>query len=192
MDHENSETSPTSPTKRPTWATIVGTLAIIFGIFGMLGGVKDGAMPSMVDMQKHVMGQLTKTPEGMSKEGERARQQFELQRFIKSINTPFSLPDWYRSWAIVIGGITTLIAFFYLLAGLFLLMTKSYAIAVIYSAIAASVVRATVLAVIYSLYGSGMLSAQIPGFFVSVVIDVILLAVVFTGKKPCFTAQPTA
>jgi len=52
--------------KRPTWATIAGVLAIIFGIFGVFGGAQEMAMPSMLEMQKEMMGNLSKgkTPEG--------------------------------------------------------------------------------------------------------------------------------
>jgi len=47
--------------KRPTWATIVGILGIVFGCFGILGGGQSVFMPKMMEMQKEMLEAFEKT-----------------------------------------------------------------------------------------------------------------------------------
>jgi len=184
--------------KRPTWATIVGVLAIIFGIIGVFGGAQEMAMPSMVEMQKQMMTSLSqgKTPDGetapkmtleMEKDGNVER--VEMSQLFEAMEDKFKIPDWYESWAIVFGIVSMIVAGLYLLAGIFLLMTKQSAIKVFYIAIALSVAWAVFEAAFFSRMGSAILMAKIPGSIASIVIDVILVFVVFIGSKEAFVER---
>lgn len=180
---------------RPTWATIVGILAIVFGGFGVLGGAQEMAMPSMLEMQKEMMtnfGQENtvngeKAPNitlEVEKDGE--KQSIEVSNVFKSMGKHFEFPDWYKSWAVAFGLVSMLLSALYFLSGIFLLMIKKYAINVFYGAIGASMLWAIMQSVIYYKTGSGMLMAQIPMFVASVIIDIVLLVVVLVGAKEAF------
>lgn len=184
--------------KRPTWATIVGVLAIIFGVFGVFGGAQEVAMPSILEMQKEMMTHFSegKTPDGkdvpkMSWEIENngENQKIDMSSMFEGIQEQFQVPEWYKSWAMVIGLISMGVAALYLLSGIFLLMTKQFAVKIFYIAIGVSISWAILQAVIYSQVGSGMLMTQIPGFIASVVIDIILLVVVLVGGKEAFSTE---
>ena len=47
--------------KRPTWATIVGVLGIIFGCFGIIGAGQEILMPNMLKLQKEIFAQVEKS-----------------------------------------------------------------------------------------------------------------------------------
>ncbi|WP_444894701.1 hypothetical protein ACJJIW_11630 [Microbulbifer sp. JMSA004] len=184
--------------KRPTWATIIGVLAIIFGIFGVLGGAQEIAMPSILEMQKEMMAEFSKgkTPDGkdmpqltleIEEEGEPKR--IEFSQMMESMQEQFKVPEWYESWSIVFGIVSMVVAGLYLISGIFLMMTKDFAIKLFYIAIAASVIWAIIQAVISSQSNSGFLMAQIPGSISSIVIDIILLIVVLVGSKEAFVPQ---
>ncbi|WP_444897051.1 hypothetical protein [Microbulbifer sp. SSSA005] len=185
--------------KRPTWATVVGVLAIIFGILGVLAGVQEIAIPSMIEMQKEMMTSFSegKTPDGKSvpemsweikKDGE--KQKTDMSQMFEGIEEQFEHPEWYKSWAAVLGLISLVVAALYLLSGILLLMAKQFSIRIFYVAIGVSVIWAIVQAIIYSQADSSMLmAAQIPSSISSVVIDIILLVVVFIGSKEAFSTE---
>ena len=181
--------------KRPSWATTIGILGIIFGILGVSGGAQEMAMPSMFEMQKDMMTSLSEGTDSkgedipkvsweIEKDGE--IQKIKMAEMFENLQEQFQLPEWYKSWAAAIGGISMLAAALYLLSGIFLLMTKPIAITLFYTAIGVSITWAIIQATLYTQAGSGMLMAQIPGFMASIVIDIVLLVVVLAGNKEAF------
>ncbi|WP_276783771.1 hypothetical protein [Thalassolituus oleivorans] len=184
--------------KRPTWATIVGVLAITFGIMGIFSGAKDIAMPSILEMQKEMMMSFSngKTPDGkdlpqitweFEKDGE--KQKIEISKMFEGAQEQFQFPDWYKSWAVVIGLVSIAAATLYLFSGIFLLMKKPLAVKVFYVTISVSIAWACIQTLIFAQSGNGMLMAEIPMFIPSILIDIILLIVVLTGNKDAFNAE---
>ena len=136
--------------KRPTWATIVGVLAIVFGVFGILSGAQEMFMPSMLKMQKEMMaglgkGSITvgKTAPNMAREIEGETRKMDLSQMFETFEKQLEIPDWYNSWAAVIGMVSMAVAALYLLSGVFLLMAKQFAIKVFFVAFSASILWAT-------------------------------------------------
>jgi len=184
--------------KRPTWATVVGVLAIIFGIFGVFGGAYDLLMPKMLEMQSEMLSTLS---EGQTSDGTAApevkmelevdgqKQQMDMTRMFEQMgdmHEHLQLPDWYKQWNTVFAFISMAIAGLYMLSGIFLLMTKRYAAKVFYIAIFLSIVWAVVQSVAYFRTGNTMLMAMMSGSAVSLVIDVVLGIVVLVGSKEAF------
>lgn len=188
--------------KRPTWATTIGILAIVFGVLGIFSGAQEMTMPLMLKMQKEMMHEmgLRKTSDGESvpkmtfeveKEGDSTT--VKIPDMFGVMDKFFSYPEWYTSWAIVIGGVSMLIAGIYLLSGIFLLMTKPVAINAFYLAVFLSVIWALVQTAIYISTGNTLLLTQIPGAVASIVIDIIFLVVVLNGNKEAYILrQPPA
>ncbi len=53
---------------RPTWATVVGVLGIIFGLLGILGGGQLAVMPAILEFQKEMFSDLQGTVEKAQEE----------------------------------------------------------------------------------------------------------------------------
>lgn len=175
--------------KRPTWATIVGVLAILFGIAGVFGGADEMSAPAVVKLQHEVLEVLRKEkpiPEAETpapQAGADEEDEIDMSVVFKVSTKSFTLPDWYKSWALVIGGLSMIVAMCYFSAGILLLMEKRYAVQVFHIAIALSIIWVVFQAIIYSRSGSPVLMAQIPSALASVVIDIMLVMVVFFGSK---------
>jgi len=184
--------------KRPTWATVIGIFALIFGIFGILGGAQDIAMPSMLEMQKNVMEGVVEAQReapvengaeiGVEKDAEESTP--NMAKMMETMEDQFQMPDWYSDAAPVIGGVSILISAFYLLAGIFLLMTKEYAVKAIVIALGLSIAWAIVQSLIFMKTANFMLMAQMPMAIASIVIDIVFLIVVVIGSKEAFSVQP--
>lgn len=184
--------------KRPTWATVVGILAIIFGILGVSGGAQEMAMPVIFEMQKELMSSIIekKSPDGqpipkISREIEEDREikKIDIAHIFETIEKHLSFPDWYKAWATGIGLVSIIVAAIYLISGIFLLMTKPYAIKLFYITISISIGWAIIQAVIFSQSDNGILMAKIPRSVASVVFDVVLIIVALTGTKEAFSKQ---
>jgi len=160
--------------KRPTWATVVGVLAIIFGIFGVFGGAYDLLMPKMLEMQSEMLSTLS---EGQTSDGTAApevkmelevdgqKQQMDMTRMFEQMgdmHEHLQLPDWYKQWNTVFAFISMAIAGLYMLSGI------------------------VVQSVAYFRTGNTMLMAMMSGSAVSLVIDVVLGIVVLVGSKEAF------
>ena len=182
--------------KRPTWATIVGVLAIIFGLSSITGGAQEMALPSMLEFQKEMManfGQISNEeiasqsiPGSEQNEG---KQTADFSLAIEGMQEMLVIPEWFKTWAIIFGLVSMVVGAIYLLSGIFLLMTKPFAITVFYLAIGISILWAIVQAIVYSQSSNMMLMAQTPASIASIVIDIILVVVVLVGSKEAFVAQ---
>ena len=184
--------------KRPTWATIVGILAIIFGGVGIFGGALEMAMPSMLEVQNEMIVSFSesitldsKDTSKMSLEIEKdgEKQKVDMSKIFEDMHEQFQFPNWYISWAMVIGLISMAAAALYFLSGIFILMTKSYSIKMLYIAIGVSIFWALFKIIIYSQSGNFMLMAKTPNSVASLFIDIILIIVVLVGSKEAFSAK---
>lgn len=175
--------------KRPTWATIIGVLAIIFGILGILGGAQDIAMPFTIEMQQKMAEGMAEVQKDVPVEQQNADGTPNKSKVIDAMEEKFQFPDWYTQFSMVFGIIAMLVSAIYLMAGISLLMTKIYAIKAIVAALGLSVVWAVVQYFIFVQTANFMLMAQMPMAIASIVIDIVFLIVVLVGNKEAFTGD---
>lgn len=183
--------------KRPTWATVIGILMIIFGVFGVLHGAQEMVMPSVMDMQKKIMTTIDESKvhdEDGSKASTDAQEadaqlQMNMMKLFSEVQEEFKYPEWFKSWSLVFGLISMVVGALYILSGTFLLMMKPFAIKLFYTTIGISVIWSVIQIVVYSVSTSSILLVQIPGAVGSIVIDIVLLVVVIVGNKESFAQQ---
>ena len=178
--------------KRPTWATIVGVLAIVFGVFGILGGAQEMAIPLMLEKQKEMMESLSvgqvsseafasNVKIALEKDG--VAKSIDMSRLYEIIDQQFKIPEWYKSWAIGMGIVSIYVAALYLISGIILLLQKPFSIDFFYCAIAMSIIWAVFQAVVYLQARESILMAQIPMSVASVVLDIILFMTVWISSR---------
>jgi len=191
--------------KRPTWATIVGILGIVFGCFGILGGGQEMFMPKMMEMQKEMFTAFQKAvpqkqPDAMheiideipdpSQEKKRSIPNFPPAEMFEMMQKMWEVPSWFASYSISVGIAKALISAFYLLASIWLLQLKPISIRLFYCAaglsIALCIVKGIVTLTSLSFMGVAMMFGGAFGAF----IDIILIIVVLTGDKEAFAAAP--
>ena len=188
--------------KRPTWATIIGILGIIFGCFGILGGGQEIFLPKMLTMQKQMFSEIEKIAEE-----QQAKKNSEINSDEQQSKTPdpafsheifqpmkkmFDVPDWFGLWSVIAGFAKAIVSAIYLLASIWLLQTKPLAIKLFYwaagSSIALSILKGFVFLSAFSFMGIAMMFGGVFGAF----IDIILIIVVVTGNKEAFQPQPAS
>jgi len=174
--------------KRPTWATIIGVLAIIFGIIGILSGAQEMAMPSMIETQKEVQKEMMSNL-ASGANGIPAPPAAGVANMMEAMNTQLELPEWYMSWAPIMGLLSIVIASIYLASGVFLLIVKQFAVKLFYVAIGLSILWAAIQAVIFEKTGVGIIMAQMAGSVASLAIDIVLLFVVLFCSKEAFSPE---
>lgn len=188
--------------KRPTWATIVGVLGIIFGCFGILGAGQEIFMPKMIEMQKEIFTQMqktstpqqnnqpTKNAEDPSQENKNVRPSLSPEMFV-SMQKMWEVPSWFGTFSIYSGISKAIISALYLLASIWLLQIKPTSIRLFYwaagSSIALSIVKGIIILSTISFMGMAMMFGGAFG----ALIDIILIIVVVTGNKEAFKLNPT-
>lgn len=186
--------------KRPTWATIVGILGIIFGCFGILGGGQEIFLPKILKMQNEVFTKIEKMAKEQQaqrdseiinneQDGKNPRPAFSLEIF-EPMKKMFEVPDWFGLWSVLSGLAKAIVSAIYLLASIWLLQTKPLSVRLFYwaagSSIALSILRGIIILSAFSFMGIAMMFGGAFG----ALIDIILIIVVVTGDKEAFQLQP--
>ena len=188
--------------KRPTWATVVGILGIVFSCLGFLGAGQEIMMPKILKFQKEMFSQMEEsikkqsekaelhdeTRERMSSENEnRSNVDFPIEMF-KFMGKMWEFPEWYGKWIVIFGIIKLFLCGFYLFASIRLLQIKSSAIRLFYLA-AGLTIFLSVLKGIVSLSALSFIGfTMMFGVMFGVIIDIVLIIVVATGNKEAFSS----
>jgi len=179
--------------KKPTWVTVVAVVAIIFSSFGILGASQQIVMPQMAEFQKKIFTTMTgefkkeieKQPAPNDPQAQKI-QQTVLELF-DMIETMFDYPDWYKTWVVIAGIIGLLVNGFYLLAAIFFLQLKRKGIPLIYTALVLSIILGITNTVVTANALSAFALIFMSGGLIGTVIELVLLIVILTSNKECFT-----
>jgi hypothetical protein len=166
--------------KRPTWATVVGVLGIIFGCLGIIGAGQEIFMPKIMQAQKEMFSKIEETV---------AKQQPNKQsvEIFKTMEKMWEVPTWFGQWSMFTGIAKALISAMYLLASIWLLMIKSVSIRLFYLAAGLSCVLGIIKCVVaFSALSSFIGIAMAAGSTFGSLIDIVLIIAVATGDKSAF------
>ena len=132
--------------KRPTWATVVGILGIVFSCLGFLGAGQEIMMPKILKFQKEMFSHIEEsiqkesekeelhdeTRERMSSENKnKSNLDFPTEMF-KFMGKMWEFPEWYGRWIVIFGVIKLFLCGFYLFASIKLLQIKPSSIRLFY------------------------------------------------------------
>ncbi len=175
--------------KRPLWSIVIGGLIIIFGISGIDNGIKEMAKPETLKTMKQQTqkqkSEFSSVPEiTVNIEGQ--TRQIDIAKDIESLEKMWKVPDWYKKWAVVIGLASIFVSSFYLFSGVLLLMKKHYAIKIFCFAITLSIIWVILHALIFFNISTAYFMEYSVRGVISIVIDLILLSIVFVGRKETF------
>lgn len=192
--------------KTPTWGTVIGIIMIFFGGCGALNDIRAISMPEQLAEQKELMKsrmekekqkKLTEQDSVSTTETDSvsttAEDDKEIDFFGKkqSLDEILELPEFTKTWIVRFGYIGAVVSFLYLLGGVFLLVRKSFSIKLVYAALVLSILcSGAQAAVLTSSASSGVIAittglSQIFG----ILIDIVLLAVVFSSDKEAYKAD---
>jgi hypothetical protein len=168
--------------KRPTWATVVGVLGIIFGLLGLIGAAQTIIMPKMIQTQKELFSGMEKTMQTATPEQRAATE--GMKKMVDSMLG--QIPPWFEAWFVFIGILALLVNAIYVFAAIALLLVKKIAIDLFLFSTSFSIVlgvgKMIASANIFSQMGFGMIFSGSIG----IIIDIILLIVVAMGDKTAF------
>ena len=191
--------------KRPTWATVVGILGIVFSCLGFLGAGQEIMMPKILKFQKEMFSHIEEsihkqsdeqkaelpdeTRERMSSENEnRSNIDFPTEMF-KFMGKMWEFPEWYGRWIVIFGVIKLFLCGLYLFASIRLLQIKPSAIRLFYLA-AGLTIFLSILKGIVSLSALSFIGfTMMFGVMFGVIIDIVLIIVVATGNKEAFSSK---
>lgn len=181
--------------KRPTWATVVGVLGIIFGCFGILGSGQNILMPQMMEMQKEMM---TAFQEEIEKQAEREQERSEEGgnnenqaagfpiKIFESMQKMWDMPEWFKTWSVVTGVIKLLISSSLLYVSICMLQLKQNSIKLFYYVTGTNIAFVLVSGLVALSVNSFMGVAMMTGGIFSIGIDIVLLIVVINANKESF------
>ena len=186
--------------ERPTWATTVGILGIIFGCFGILGAGQEIFMPKILKMQKEMFTKMQEAPaQQKAKANPENCTEEKNNKSVKPVFPPamsetmqkmFDVPDWFGAWSIFSGVAKALVSAIYLLASIWLLQLKPTSIKLFYWAAGSSVCLCVLKGVVSVAALSFMGIAMMFGGAFGALIDIVLIIVVATGNKAAFQLKP--
>jgi len=153
--------------KRPTWATAVGFIGVIWGNLGILGAVLTMFMPTF--MPKLLVEAQRQIPGGQE------NQQF-LEMMTRLWNTPY-----LRNSCLFLGLIGVIVSGFFVFASVRLLQMKRSAIKLIYTALGIEILLNILLL-------PERIVLKMISILSGVVIYIVLLLIVAAGDKQAFSA----
>ena len=184
--------------KRPTWATVVGVLGIIFSCLGILGAGQEIIMPKIFKFQKEMISDFKEIIQEEI-EKERANQLDQEGGINSSADIPMGIfqsfikmmdfPDWFGTWSIISGILKLLVSGFFLLASIRLLQIKPSSIRLFYWAAGSSIALGVLKGMVALSAVSFMAIAMMFGGVFGIVIDIVLIIIVATGNKEAFFRQ---
>jgi len=114
-----------------------------------------------------------------------------MEAITEMMDDVFNMSENTKMWTIRFGYIGMFLALIYFLGGLFLLIPKPFSIKLAYAALAVSVIFKLVQWQVLSAESGGIMQAMSGvGAIFSVVIDLILLAVIFSCEKHAYDFEP--
>lgn len=184
--------------KTPTWATAIGIMMILFGGCSVMNDIKSITMPAMLEKQRGLVKEkmeearanatdslTTADSLAVAEAGDDAESFEEEQKKIEEIMT---LPEFTKTWVVRFGYMGLFISAFYILGGVFLLVRRNFSIKLAYTVLVVSILfSGSEAGVLLSSSSSGVI-ALTTGLsqFVGIVIDIILLAVIFSSDKEAY------
>ena len=185
--------------KRPTWATAVGVLGIIFSCLGILGAGQEIMMPKIFKLQKEMFSDFEKiiqeeiekerTNQPYHQEGENKSSSEIPMGIFQSFIKMMDFPDWFGTWSIISGLLKLLVSAFFLLASIRLLQMKTSSIKLFYWAAGSSIALGVLKGIVALSAVSFMAIAMMFGGVFGIIIDIVLIIVVATGNKEAFFTQ---
>jgi len=178
--------------KRPTWATVVGIMGIIFASFGIFAGAQELLVPSIMKIQKKVFStlerEITKAEKASSSENKPSLHP-PVSNFFSMFEDIYNFPRWFSAYSISSGVARIIIHALYLFASIFLLQMKPSSIRLFYGVVGSSIVLTVIRSIIAITALSFIGMTMMMGGIIGLVIDVVLLAVVLTGNKEAFQQE---
>lgn len=188
--------------KTPTWGTAIGVIMILFGGCGALNDFGAINMPEKLAKQKAIMKEKLEEAESVEQdsvttttEDSVSTEEEEIDFFgeKQSIDEVLTLSDFTKTWIVRFGYIGVVVSFLYMLGGVFLLVRKPFSIKLVYTALIISILCSGAQAAVLTSSSSSGLIAMSTGIsqIFGIVIDVILLAVVFSSDKDAYNFNNT-
>ncbi|WP_200975277.1 hypothetical protein [Echinicola sp. 20G] len=197
--------------KTPTWAIIIGICMLLFGGCGMIGSTQAVFLPSVLEIQRNMMDGITKSHDMMyamsvdssmqihdstavnSSAEIKMQEKVFREAFTQGMNM-FSISEYAKRWTIIFGYLGILVAGFYFLSGIFLLVKLPRAIKMVFIALIISIAFSflqTIVMVFDDNSGFMTLSLGVGNLF-GVVLDVILLIVLLAVDKSTYVTRGRA
>lgn len=174
--------------KRPTWATIVGILGIIFACFGILGAGNSIMMPKMMEMQKEIFSQIEEAQKQAGRSGD--SENIPDEEFVEIFDTMekmWETPEWFSGWSIAFGILKLMTCGFALFAAIWLLQMKPASIKIFYWSAGLNIGLAVLNSVVLVASMSFMAMATAFSGFFGLVANIVLILVVASGNKEAFS-----
>ena len=180
--------------KRPTWATVISVLGIIFSLIGMLGAGQDIAMPVMIQFQKQMFSQIQEIQEKEARrEGSENEADEEFDRVAESMEKMWNTPAWFGAFSVSTGLMKFLICGFGIFAYITLLQVKPYSTKLVYWALGLAIGLTVLKGAISVASMSIMVMVMGIGSVFGLMVNIVLLIVVAAADKTEFRyAGPSA
>ena len=166
---------------RPTWATIVGILGIVFGGIGLMNAVNTAILPYLLEWQKGFMQSFIDSMPA-AKNGDAAGQ--DPAAMFETLWGP--MPSWFKIWCLVVGLLGIALSAAYIYSAISMLQMKRQAIRLFYlfsgAAIVLALTRGIVAALAVRMMGLNVLMASVA----SIAFHIVMMLVVQTSNKSAY------
>ena len=191
--------------KTPTWATTIGIIMIVLGGCSVMNDIKSITLPT--DLEKAMT--MMKKEKGDAKLN---KQDSATMAVIDSLETDdkdpedsisfaggkkqsveefLQLTDFTKTWIVRFGYIGLVSAILYIFGGIFLLVRRNFSIKFAYAVLGISILcSGAQAAVLTSSSSSGIIALSTGlGQVLGIIVDIILLAIIFTQDKEAYAPQ---
>jgi len=187
--------------KTPTWATVVGIAMIVLGGCSVMNDIKSITLPVILEKQKslmtkkmheartHAQDSVATKLDSVATADDDREESFDKKQ--KKVDEMLKLSEFSKTWIVRFGYIGVFSAVLYLVGGIFLLVRKSFSIKLAYAVLIISILSSAAQAVVLTSGQSSGIIALSTGLsqLFGIVIDIILMAVIFSSDKEAYSQQ---
>jgi hypothetical protein len=192
--------------KTPSWATTIGIIMIVLGGCSVMNDIKSVRLPEDLEKAMSIIKKKQRAADAIqedsveivindslfvAEEKEAIEDSISFGNHKESLEDMLKLTDFTRTWIVRFGYVGLFSAGLYILGGIFLLVRRSFSINLAYGVLIVSILSSGAqVAVLTSGSSSGFLAlttglSQLLG----ILIDIILMAVIFSSDKEAYAPQ---
>jgi len=168
---------------RPTWATVISVLGIIFSLIGMLGAGQDMVMPMMMDFQEQMFSRIQEIQEKEFKHKKSESGAEEFNRTKETMEKMLETPAWFKTFSVLFGLLKFLVCGFGLFAYICLLQVKPSSIKFVYWALGLAIGLTVFKGAISVASMSIIVMAMGIGSVFGLMVNIVLLIIVAVADK---------
>lgn len=190
--------------KTPTWAYIIGILMLLIGGCGAVKDMQSINTQTILDMQKTMLEDMSGNIKSINKDSvanntndtitstKSNTEQVEIiNNMSKTMEKMLYMSDYTKKWRVRFGYVGLVLSVIYILAGIFLIIRKSFSMKLTYTALGLYILFGIIQILVFSRDETKgfMAMTSLYSYMFSIIFDVVILIAILGADKTAYKIE---